>query len=121
MIVPEISDHPFIKEASYRYLRQFLKLGCKVYQYRSGFYHAKVFIIDDDICSIGTANFDKRSFYYNYEMNSIFYDRELVLRMLEIAEIDLSKSTPLHFRKLERQKFHVVLKEWIAFVLSPLL
>lgn len=121
LVVPEISDHPFIKEASYRYLRQLLKLGCKVYQYRSGFYHAKVFIIDDDICSIGTANFDKRSFYYNYEMNSVFYDRELVLRMLEIAEIDLSKSTPLHFRKLERQKFHVVLKEWIAFVLSPLL
>lgn len=47
-------------------------------------------------------------------MNSVFYDRELVLRMLEIAEIDLSKSTPLHFRKLERQKFHVVLKEWIC-------
>lgn len=121
IIVPGISDHPLIKEGSFRYLRKLLQLGCTVYHYQEGFYHAKVFIIDQDLCSIGTANFDKRSFYYNYEMNSIFYDKNITKQMLDIANRDIAKSSPVTLKKLYPKKVSAVVKEWIAFVISPLL
>lgn len=121
IIAPGISDHPLIKEASFRFLRKLLKLGCTVYHYQEGFYHAKVFIVDQDLCSIGTANFDNRSFYYNYEMNSIFYDKNVTKQMLDIAEIDIAKSSQVTLIGLSPKKVSVLVKEWIAFVFSPLL
>lgn len=121
IIIPEVSDHPFIKEASYRYLRPLLRSGNNIYEYHEGFYHAKIFIIDDRLCSIGTANFDKRSFYYNFEMNSVFYDREMIEEMSKISSLDLSKCTPLQYQKLKQLKFISLLKEWVATILSPLL
>ncbi|MCU9613335.1 cardiolipin synthase [Caldibacillus lycopersici] len=121
LIVPKVSDHLLIKEASYRYLRKLLSLGCVIYQYREGFYHAKVFIIDDETCSIGTANFDKRSFYFNHEMNSIFYDSEMVDHMLKIAHLDISKSSRLHKEALNKPNAFEKVKEWIALLVSPFL
>lgn len=122
LIVPEMSDHPLIQEASYRFLRRLIRLNCcSVYRYREGFYHAKVFVIDDDICSVGTANFDNRSFYFNHELNSMFRDPGMVIEMLEIAEMDLSKSTKLTADMLRHRNFVGVLKEWFAILLSPLL
>jgi cardiolipin synthase A/B len=122
LIVPEMSDHLFIQEASYRFLRKLIRFNCcSVYRYRNGFYHAKIFIIDDHICSIGTANFDNRSFYFNHELNSLFKDPDMVNEMLDIAKIDLSKSTKLTANMLQHRNLSGVLKEWVAILLSPLL
>jgi cardiolipin synthase len=49
--------------------------GVKVYLYRGGYLHAKTISIDGEICSIGSANMDIRSFSINYELNAVIYDR----------------------------------------------
>ncbi len=57
ILVPHISDHALVKEASYRYLRPLIKAGAEVYQFYNGFYHAKVLFFDEEICDIGTSQF----------------------------------------------------------------
>ncbi|MDQ7861502.1 phospholipase D-like domain-containing protein [Peribacillus frigoritolerans] len=64
VIVPEISDHPLVKEASFPYFRVLIKDGAEIMQFQRGFYHSKVILIDDIMCDIGTANFDKRSCFF---------------------------------------------------------
>lgn len=121
ILVPKISDHMLVKEASYPYFRKLLKKGCKIYQYLNGFYHGKVLMIDEEIVDIGTANMDKRSLYLNCEVNCIFYSHEVLKNMKEIYEKDLSNSHLLTLDELNHPNVKRTLLEWIAFVLSPLL
>lgn len=70
-------------------LENFLKFGAKIYTYgQNAFLHAKTIVIDDSICSIGTANMDIRSFELNFEVNAFMYsskkhwNKELYLKMI---------------------------------------
>lgn len=62
ILVPFKSDAILLKQAAYPYLKDMLHAGAEIYQYRNGFFHGKVTIIDGEIVDIGTANFDNRSF-----------------------------------------------------------
>lgn len=57
------SDHPLVREAGFTYYAELLDAGCMIYRFYQGFYHVKAMVIDDIISIIGTANFDKRSFF----------------------------------------------------------
>lgn len=88
ILVPSISDHPLVKEASYKYFRKLLALGASVYQYQKGFYHSKILIIDDLVCDVGTANFDKRSLYLNHELNCYTYDPTYIKQIRAVLKQD---------------------------------
>ncbi|WP_368045011.1 phospholipase D-like domain-containing protein, partial [uncultured Bacteroides sp.] len=44
--------------------------------------HSKMMIVDDEMVTIGSTNFDFRSFDYNFEANLFFYSKEFNGRML---------------------------------------
>ncbi|MEG2789387.1 MAG: cardiolipin synthase, partial [Romboutsia sp.] len=71
IMIPSKPDHPFVYWASCSYAGELLKFGAKLYTYDEGsFLHAKTIVMDDSICSIGTANMDIRSFELNFEVNA---------------------------------------------------
>lgn len=114
IIVPGMSDHPLVQEASYRYLRTLIRLGARVYQYQKGFYHAKVFMVDEEICDIGTANFDKRSFYLNLEINCFTYDKNYIEQVLDVFNQDQSDSTAVSLHSLQSFNPWKLTKELVA-------
>ncbi|MFZ7946502.1 cardiolipin synthase [Neobacillus sp. 19] len=118
VIVPFTADHLLVQEASYRYLRQLLAAGSRVYQYRKGFYHAKTIVIDNKICDIGTANFDQRSLFLNKEINCFFYDPAFIERLKAIIQKDIQDSQPLTLAELNKPNFNRTLKERLAAALS---
>jgi cardiolipin synthase A/B len=118
IIVPFIADHMLVQEASYRYIRLMLKEGAQVFQYNNGFYHAKSIIIDDNLCDIGSANFDKRSLFLNKEINCYFYDPAFVNRFKDIIHKDILDSKPLKLDDLNKRNFFRSIKEGIAGALS---
>jgi cardiolipin synthase A/B len=69
-----------------------LNAGVKIYHYNKGFLHSKVIVIDKEICSVGTANVDIRSFKLNYELNTFIYDRILSKKLICIFNRDLRDS-----------------------------
>ena len=121
IIVPETSDHPFVKEAAFRYFRILQKEGAEILQYRNGFYHSKVMMVDDQICDIGTANFDKRSLFLNYEINCLIYDPDYIGTVMRELETDIANSRPFPPDLLQKPGLFASLKEKIAFTLSPFL
>jgi cardiolipin synthase A/B len=118
IIVPFTADHILVQEASYRYLRRLLREGVHVYQFTNGFYHAKSIIIDDRLCDIGTANFDKRSLFLNKEINCYFLDKEFVARFKEVFVKDIHESRPLTLSDLNHPNLFRTVKEVIAGSIS---
>ncbi|USP50670.1 Minor cardiolipin synthase ClsB [Bacillus thuringiensis] len=92
ILVPFKSDAILLKQAAYPYLKDMLHAGAEIYQYRNGFFHGKVTIIDGEIVDIGTANFDNRSFYLNCESNCIIYDKTVVDEVWSRLQVDFHKS-----------------------------
>ncbi|MFP3472227.1 phospholipase D-like domain-containing protein, partial [Micrococcus sp. SIMBA_144] len=72
-----------------------LAKGAQVYQFMDGFYHAKVMVVDDHFCDIGTANFDKRSFFINFEINNLIYDKGFIQTLKKEMAKDMEASDPL--------------------------
>jgi cardiolipin synthase len=118
ILVPKTPDHLLVQEASYRYLRILIKEGVHVYQFQHGFYHAKTIVIDDKICDVGTANFDKRSLFLNKEINCYIYDRDFIARVRSVIEKDLKDSKRLTLEDLNHLNLLVKIREYIARAIS---
>ncbi|MDR7239317.1 cardiolipin synthase [Neobacillus drentensis] len=118
IIVPFTADHPLVQEASFRYLRKLLRAGAMVYQYKKGFYHAKTLVIDDKICDIGTANFDKRSMFLNKEINCYIYDPAFIQRLVDVLKKDINDSEHLTLAELNKLNLARSIKEFIAAIVS---
>ncbi|MFB6466269.1 cardiolipin synthase [Cytobacillus sp. Hz8] len=118
ILIPQKRDHLFVKEASFRYLRPLLKKGAKVYQFVNGFYHAKILIIDEEFCDIGTANFDKRSFFLNLEMNCYIFNQPFLKEVEQVVHKDLGDARLLAVDALDQPSLFIRVKEMIARPIS---
>lgn len=92
ILAPEKADHPFVKAAALPFYKKLLPLGATIYLYDHGFYHAKVILIDQNWCDIGTANFDQRSLLFNQEINLLFTDPKLVQPVQQSLANDIANS-----------------------------
>ncbi|MEH7383857.1 cardiolipin synthase [Bacillus sp. JJ1521] len=121
VLLPKKPDHPFVKEAAIPYTDELSKVGIQFYMYTRGFYHAKVICIDDKLCDIGTANFDKRSLYSNYEINCYIHDKEVIKEIKKVVEEDFATSDELTRDRINElkseKKFKIKIATWISFFL----
>ena len=67
-----------------------MKAGVRVFLYEKGYLHAKTISIDSEICSIGSANIDIRSFSINYELNAVFYSEQITKELEANFDQDLA-------------------------------
>ncbi len=121
IMIPNKQDHIFVYWATYSYVGDLLPLGLKAYIYENGFLHAKTIVIDDKIVSIGSANFDKRSFKLSFESNAFLYGDKIGIEMREIFVNDLKYSKKLTLEKYKRRSIPIRIKEPISRLISPLL
>ena len=85
IMIPGKRDHPFVHWASTSYLSELLASGVKAYIYDyNRFMHVKAVIVDGRVASVGSANFDLRSFIYNFEINAVLYDENPLLSCCSI-------------------------------------
>jgi cardiolipin synthase A/B len=121
ILLPQKADHILVKQAAMPYLKELIQAGCHVYQFTEGFFHAKVVIIDDDICDIGTANFDMRSFYLNQEMNCFIYDQSFISKVREAVHNDIGRSVKLTEANIRQRTVKEKAEEKIGTLFAKLL
>lgn len=121
IMIPKKRDHPFVHWASLWFLGDLLQWGVKAYLYEGGFLHAKVLLCDDYLSSVGTANFDIRSFELNFEANAFVFDEELNKSLKEDFMNDVKKSTQLTQEIYDQRSAFVKFREGISRLLSPIL
>lgn len=120
LLIPSKSDSKLTKNSMYSYFTEMLKAGI-VINLQENFLHSKVIIIDDEIVSIGSGNFDHRSFEQNYETNALIYDKELVKNFSKKFETDCKNCRMLSLEEHESRPLINKLSENIARLFSPLL
>ena len=79
--------------AANTFFREVAEAGVRVFRYHGGYLHSKIAITDGEICSVGTANIDIRSFSINYELNAVIYDEAIARRLEEDFARDLAECT----------------------------
>ncbi|WP_163527460.1 cardiolipin synthase [Halobacillus ihumii] len=121
IMVPLKSDHPFVKEAAIPYLEQLFHAGAKICLYDDGFYHSKVMIVDQSIADIGTANFDRRSFFLNKEVNTFVYDKVFISDLRKAYMKDAQNAIAFNEEWLSQRSFATKINIQIAKVLRPIL
>ena len=67
IIVPHIPDKKLVFGMTRSFYHRLMKSGVKIYEYKSGFIHAKSYIADDEYAMIGTINLDYRSLVHHFE------------------------------------------------------
>ena len=81
IIMPGIPDKKLIFRMSRSFYQALLTEGVKIYEYTPGFVHAKSFVSDDVVGTIGTVNLDYRSLFLHFENNSLFYRSNIIAEM----------------------------------------
>ncbi len=73
IITPSCPDKKAVHFTTRSYYRELIDAGVKIYEYGDGFMHAKIFLADDIIATVGTANLDFRSLYLHFECGTCLY------------------------------------------------
>lgn len=79
IIVPGVADKKIIHDIGESYYDQLIRGGVKIYEYRPGFVHAKVFVSDDISSVVGTINLDYRSLYLHFENAVLLYKSKKIM------------------------------------------
>ena len=93
LITPgENTDTETVKAASRATWGELLQAGAEIYEYGPTMYHCKVMIVDQLLVSVGSTNFDNRSFRLNDEANLNVLDAKFAQRQTKVFEDDIQQS-----------------------------
>lgn len=95
IIVPDKSDNLLVTLASYIYFETIAPAGAKFFRYTDGFLHQKVFLADDRVAGVGTANFDNRSFRLNFEISTLGGGPAYIAEVEKMFDMDFARSEPM--------------------------
>lgn len=121
IIIPCKSDHALIVWASQACLSDLLQYGCHIWYSPPPFDHSKLFIVDDNCLSVGSANWDVRSLRLNFEMNIEVYSSELAESLIQVFEAKKSISKIYTIHDYEKRSFFVKVRGGLARLASPYL
>lgn len=120
IMIPCKPDHIFVYWATLSFIGEILEAGGRAYTYDAGFLHAKTIVVDGEAGSVGSANWDIRSFRLNFEANAFFYDAAVGARLAAAFEADLNVSTEITLEGYRARPLGVRVKESISRLFSPL-
>ncbi|MGL5961051.1 MAG: cardiolipin synthase [Cetobacterium sp.] len=120
IIIPNIPDHAFVYWVNQYFYGELIELGAEIYKYKDGFIHSKLLIVDSEIAFLGTANFDYRSMYQNFEINMLILG-ENIIKLEKRIDVDILNSEKVNLEEyLNRGKKDRVL-ESISKLIAPIL
>ena len=121
ILLPEKPDLRTAYYASYTYLIDMLKTGVKIYFYTKGMMHAKPMMVDDDICTIGSANMDYRSFSLNAEANTFIINELVTGKLKDQFYKDLEDAAEVSLDDLLSWPWYKKVASSFARLMAPIL
>ncbi|MFT7721787.1 MAG: phospholipase D-like domain-containing protein [Roseateles sp.] len=114
-------DSDAVRHASRATWGPLLQAGATIAEYRPTMFHCKVMIVDGLLTSVGSTNFDNRSFRLNDEATLNLLDRGFAQRQTEVFEADLARAELITFEAWRRRPWTEKLAErWSRLLASQL-
>ena len=114
----EIIDTDTVRAASRGTWGPLLKAGAEIYEYQPTMYHCKVMIVDKLLVSVGSTNFDNRSFRLNDEANLNVFDTAFAEKQTGIFEQDLMRARQVTYQAWADRPLKEKLMERVALLLE---
>lgn len=121
LMVPERSDTPIVVKAMRSYISEVMAAGVKVYFYQKGFFHAKTAVADDIVATVGSTNFDYRSFELDFEVNAFIYDNDFAVQMRDVFIKDQDDCMQLDIETWEKRPKYNKWIESVCRVIGPIM
>ncbi|HVT04343.1 MAG TPA: cardiolipin synthase [Thermoanaerobaculia bacterium] len=120
VIVPgKWTDVPIVRQASRWHYERLLRKGIKIFEYQGTMVHAKTMVVDGIWSTVGSSNFDDRSFRLNDEVNVNVYDEGIAQKMEAMFADDLKRSNEITLRHFIRRPWMMRVKESVAGFFRP--
>ncbi len=107
--------------ASFHYIQKLCELNIRFYAYKPGFLHQKAMLIDEHTSSVGTHNFDNRSFRLNFEVSVVTIDTDLANQIETMFEKDFDDAQPIDPDTLKQRPLWWWLGVKLSRLLAPIL
>jgi cardiolipin synthase len=114
VIVPLKNDSRFGRAAARSRWGKLLAAGVNFYQFEPCMYHCKIMIVDDIYTTMGSINFDNRSFSINDEANINIIDAGVAADFIKSFNDDLAHSKPLTLQEFRDRPFYIKIADHIA-------
>lgn len=111
-------DAEVVRQASRADWGELLEAGAEIHEYQPTMFHCKTLIVDSQLVSVGSTNFDNRSFRVNDEANLNVYDKQFAERLEDVFEADLGRTTRITFEMWKKRPLRQKLMEKLASLLS---
>jgi cardiolipin synthase len=117
IIVPgPILDAQVVRRASRELWGPLLRSGVRIYEYQPTMYHTKVMVVDDLWVSVGSTNFDERSFRLNQEANLNVLDPGFAEEQVRVFREDRQRSKRITLEEWRRRPLWERVEGWVAGV-----
>jgi cardiolipin synthase len=113
------TDAELVKNASRASWGLLLAEGAEIYEYQPTMFHCKTFIVDELLVSVGSTNFDTRSFRLNDEANLNVLDREFAQQVTEVFEADVRKARRVTLQEWRNRPWRERVADRLVSLLSP--
>ncbi len=115
VLLPGITDVPFVQHASRYLFKRYLRHGIRVYEYVPSVLHAKTAVIDGIWSTVGSSNLDRISFVHNLEVNAVMLDQDFGGEMEHIFFNDLRHSRELTLEGWRARSMRSFILEWFWY------
>ena len=120
ILVPGKGDSLPVQMASYYYMWLLKDSNVRFCAFEPGFMHQKVMLVDDTTSSIGTHNFDNRSFRLNFEITAIVFDPEFAGQVAQMLTADFDISRQMSISEVEAKPLWFKTAARAAYLSAPL-
>ncbi|AGL00194.1 cardiolipin synthase [Desulfoscipio gibsoniae] len=121
IITPYYPDKWYIHPVTRSYYPQLIEAGVKIYEYTPGFMHAKTFVADDELATVGSPNLDFRSLYLHFECGVWLYKSKAVSQLKEDFLSTLKVCIQIQAENCVAVKWSTRFLQIILRIFSPLL
>ena len=121
IVTPGIPDKKMVFLLTQSYYGTLLQAGVRIFEYKPGFLHAKSFVCDDEIATVGTINLDYRSLYLHFECGVWLYRSEAVLQIKEDALSIFGQCREIRWEDWENRSLRTRFFQSVLRLFAPLL
>jgi cardiolipin synthase len=121
ILIPEKADSKLVTLAAYAFFGQLKVAGVKFYRYQDGFLHQKVVLVDESFATVGTSNFDNRSFRLNFEITAAIADSEFAADVATMLESDFENARLMEHDEYDKKPPWFKFAVRIANLTAPVL
>jgi len=121
LLTPHIPDKKKVFELTRANYRMLLRRGVEIYEYTPGFVHAKMFVVDGKMATVGTINLDFRSLFLHSENGCFLYKTDSIKDIEKDFEETFKVSQRITYEEYKKTPWNKRLLRFILKVFAPLM